>query len=460
MVQETIKCPKCGEIIKISQAISQDIEAEVKKMYEIEMNKKLDEKAKEFEIKAKKEAEMVTSIKISAMEKQLEEKNKILEEIKGKESEIQKREVEIKTKEQKLKKDFELRENELKQKMDFEKKSIAEKLRKELEEAQKIEIFDIKNQLAEKTKKLEKAEQQELELRRKQRELEEKEKTMELEIIRKIDDEKQKIIEKFSKELEEKHRLKDAEKEKQLTDMKNQIEILQRKAEQGSQQTQGEVLELELEQLLKSEFPFDEIEPVSKGVRGGDVIQTVKTQSGKICGKILWETKRTKSWSDGWIQKVKDDQREIKADIAVIVSEALPKGFHHFRQLESVWVTDIPSYLSLSVALRVVLIQTERTRDIQIGKEQKMEVMYSYFTGTEFRNRVQAIVEALVGLKKDLDAEKRSMEKVWAKREKQIEKVLFNFSGMHGDIEGIAGTSLPSIKLLELPSDNNVEGKI
>jgi hypothetical protein len=215
---------------------------------------------------------------------------------------------------------------------------------------------------------------------------------------------------------------------------------------QGSPQAQGEVLEVEFEHLLKDDFPFDEIIPVSKGVKGGDVIQTVKTQSGRVFGKILWETKRTKSWSDGWIQKVKDDQREAKADLSVIVSEVLPRGFHHLRQIDGVWVRDIPSALSLSLALRIILIQVAKVQDIQTGKEEKMEIVYGYLTGVEFRNRFQSIVESFLAMKKDLDAEKRAMMAAWSKREKQIERVVLNIAGMHGDLEGIVGGSLPAVK--------------
>ena len=181
--------------------------------------------------------------------------------------------------------------------------------------------------------------------------------------------------------MDERHRLKDAEKDKQLTDMRNKIDELQRKAEQSSQQSQGEVLELELEDVLKAEFPLDDIEPVAKGVRGADVLQIVKNQSGKICGKILWETKRTKNWSDSWIQKLKDDQREAKADISVLISEALPDGMDHFKQISGVWVSDISSSLCLAVALRALLIQVARANSAQDGKNEKMEIMYNYLIG-------------------------------------------------------------------------------
>ena len=374
MTKETIKCPECGEVIELSEAISHDIEIRLKQQYENKIEKT--------------------------------------------------------------------------------KKSIEEKAKKEVQESLNIKISDLNEQLEEKTKNLKEAQKQELELRKRQRELVEKEEKLELELSRKIDAERQKIIQKTSKEFEETHRLKDAEKDKQLDDMKKQIDELKRKSEQGSQQMQGEVLELELEESLKEEFPFDVIEPVAKGVKGGDIIQTVKTQSGRICGKILWETKRTKNWSESWIQKLKDDQRDAKADLAILASESLPKGLQHFRLMSGVWVTDILSAVSLALALRVVLIQVARERVTQVGKKEKMELAYNYLTGQEFRNRVEAIVESFTAMKMDLEAERRAMLKIWAKREKQMERVISNAAGMHGDLQEIAGSSLPAIKMLELPNDD------
>ncbi|MFH1644971.1 MAG: DUF2130 domain-containing protein, partial [Candidatus Omnitrophota bacterium] len=350
-----------------------------------------------------------------------------------------------------LTKQLEIQEQHLNEKWQKERKIIEDKIKKEASEEQQNKLVDLEAQIKEKTERLERAQQYELELRKQQRQLEEDKKSFELEMNRKLDAEKQKIAEKVASEVEEGHRFKDAEKDKQMMDMRKQIEELKRKAEQGSQQMQGEVLELELERLLRDEFPFDEIEPILKGVRGGDVIQTVKTQSGRVCGKILWETKRTKNWSDGWIQKMKDDQREAKADLAVIVSEALPKGFHHFRNIDTIWVTDIPSSISLALALRTLVIQVERTKSVQTGKEEKKEIVYNYLTGVEFRNRVQAIMESFIAMKTDLDSEKRAVTKVWAKREKQIDRVVSNIAGMHGDLEGLVGPALPAVKILELP---------
>ncbi len=454
MSQETIKCPKCGEIIKLSEAISQDMEITIRAKYEKEFEQKIVEERKQLQVQARKKAQESVSMEFADLKEQLAEKSKKLEETQKQEIELRKRERQITEKEELLKKEFDEKEKELKEQFLEEKKLLEKKVRSDVESALKVQFTDLQEQLGDKSKKLEKAQQQELELRKQQRQLEDDKRAFELEMNRKLDIERQNIAQKVARESEENHKFKDAEKDKQLADMRTQIEELKRKAEQGSQQTQGEVLELEFEHWLKEDFPFDEILPVSKGVKGGDVIQIVKTQSGRICGKILWETKRTKSWSDGWIQKVKDDQRDAKADLSVIVSEVLPKGFHHFRQIDGVWVTDIPSALSLSLALRVTLIQVTKIREIQTGKEEKKEVVFNYLTGVEFRNRVQAFVESLVAMKKDLDAEKRAITSAWSKREKQIDKVVLNIAGMHGDLEGIVGESLPAVKMLELPNES------
>ena len=421
MANELIKCPECGAEFPLSQAISHDLEIAIAKKYEKTIKELKDETQKSVESKEKEITE-----RYEKEQKRLEEKSR--------------RE----------------KEDALKQ-LEVEMKHIEEYAKKRAKEALDIEIKDLREMLAERDKKLIESQKVELELRRKQRELEEKEKTIELEMMRKVDEERRKILESAQKNFEDQHRLKDAEKDKQLADMCRQIEDLKRKAEQGSQKMQGEVLELELEQLLKNEFLFDDINSVSSGIKGADIIQIVKTQTGRECGKILWETKRAKNWSDEWLQKLKDNQRSAKADLAVIVSETLPKGLHHFRQIETVWVTDIPSAISLGLALRTLLIQINKAREIETGKEEKKEVVYNYLMGIEFRNRVQAIMEAFIAMKKDLDSEKRAMESIWSKRDKQIEKVVLNIAGMRGDLEGIVGASLPSIKLLELPSVNEAD---
>jgi len=420
MAKGLIKCPECGAEFELSQAVSHDIEMEAAKKYQKQI--------KEFEEKAIKEAE-------------------------ARDSELQK-----KIKEERSK--FEKREKEMAEQIELARKEAEEKAKKKAEEGTKLELEDLKAQVKEKDNKIIEAQNQELELRKRQRELEDREKNLELESARKLDQEKEKLQEEAQKNFEEQHRLKDAEKDKKMEGMLKQIDELKRKAEQGSQKIQGEVLELEIEEMLKDEFPFDKIEPVSSGVKGADVIQIVNTQSGKLCGKILWETKRTRSWSDRWLKKLKDDQREAKANIAVIVSEVLPTGLTHFRQIQGVWVTSIASAQSLALALRVVLSQAAREKKLQAGKEEKMALVYNYLTGSEFRNRVEAIVESFVAMQEDLDREKRAMNKIWDKRGKQIERVVLNIGGMQGDIEGVAGMTLPKVERLELPGvDEKAEGK-
>ena len=333
-----------------------------------------------------------------------------------------------------------------------EKEQLEQRARRTAEDSLGVEMADLKAQLEDRSKKLEAARTEELALRNRQRELEDKQASMQLEIARTLDTERAKIRQEATNVIVEENRLKDAEKEKQLADLKKQIEDLKRRAEQGSQQAQGEILELELEAVLQREFPFDKIEPVAKGTRGGDVLQRVHTQTGRLCGTVLWETKRTKIWSDGWIEKLKDDQREAKADIAVIISEALPKGFNHFRQVGSVWIADFNSAIGLALALRMSLIEVAKAREALVGKNEKMELVYNYLTSHEFRNRIEAIVESFKAMQGDLVSEKTAMERVWARREKQIARIIANMSGMYGDIEGLSGTSLPSVKMLELPT--------
>lgn len=343
---------------------------------------------------------------------------------------------------------------EFEEEVKTEKEKWKQEAKKEAESDILIELKDLKKQITEKDEKIEQFQNNELEFRKKMRELEEQKKNVDLEVERKVDGRRKEIEQKAVETFTEEHRFKDLEKDKQIGDMRKIIEDLKRKSEQGSMQTQGEVLELDLEDLLKTRFPVDEIEPVSKGMRGADILQKVHNRSGQYCGSIIWETKRTKAWSDGWISKLKDDQREIKAEIAVIVSETLPKEVNSFTQMEGVWVTNFSLAGSLAEALRTGLIQVSQTKLSAVGKNEKMEVLYNYLSGSEFKQKVEAIVESFKSMKEDLDEEKRAMIKRWAKREKQIERVIINTAGMYGDMQGIIGASLPQIKMLELEAGN------
>ena len=233
--------------------------------------------------------------------------------------------------------------------------------------------------------------------------------------------------------------------------MARQIEDLKRRAEQGSQQLQGEVLELALEATLRARFPGDLIEPVPKGELGADVVQRVLGPTGQPCGAILWEGKRTRNWSDGWLAKLRDDQRALGAEMAIIVSEALPKGVERFDQVDGVWVSDWKCALPLAMALRRSLIELALLRTARDGQATKMELVYDYLTGPRFRHRVAAIVERFTDMKADLDRERKMMLRSWAKREAQINGVIEATVGLYGDLQGIAGKALPEIEGLEAP---------
>ena len=266
--------------------------------------------------------------------------------------------------------------------------------------------------------------------------------------------------EQAKKEAEEGLKLKVMEKEQTIASMQTQIEELKRRAEQGSQQLQGEVQELELEALLRAKFPRDTIEPVPKGEFGGDALQRVMGPLGQLCGTILWESKRTKNWSDGWLVKLRDDQRTAKADIAIIVSQTLPKDVESFDLVDGIWVTNAKSVFSLAVALRHSLIELASARQALDGQQTKTEMVYQYLTGPRFRHRVEAIVEAFSSMQEDLDREKKAITKQWAKREEQIERVMQATVGMYGDLQAIAGKSLQEIEGLEftaLESKNPVQ---
>jgi hypothetical protein len=232
------------------------------------------------------------------------------------------------------------------------------------------------------------------------------------------------------------------EKEHTIASMQKQIEDLKRRAEQGSQQLQGEVQELALEEILSTKFPHDTIEPVPKGEHGGDILQRVCGPFGQRCGTILWESKRTKNWSDAWLGKLREDQRAAKAEVAVIVSQVLPKGVETFEVVDGVWVTHPKAALSVAVTLRHTLIEVAGARHTSEGQQTKVEMVYQYLTGPRFRQRVQAIVEAFSSMQEDLDKERKVILKQWAKRGEQLERAIEATAGMYGDLQGIAGKPL------------------
>ena len=347
---------------------------------------------------------------------------------------------------------------------------VAEKLRHErarivAEEANKAklalgtdlaqktrEISELQEILRVRDEKLAEAQKAQAELVRKQRELDDAKRELDLTVEKRIQEGLTLVREQAQKEAEELLKLKVMEKEQTITSMQKQIEELKRRAEQGSQQLQGEVQELALEELLSTKFPRDIIEPVPKGEHGGDILHRVSGPSGQTCGTILWESKRTKNWSDSWLGKLREDQRVAKAEIAVIVSQVLPKGVETFELIDGVWVTQPRAALPVAMTLRNTLIEVACVRQAGEGQQTKMEMVYQYLTGPRFRQRVQAIVEAFSSMQEDLDKEKKAITKQWAKREEQIDRVMQATVGMYGDLQGIAGKTLQEIEGLGFPA--------
>lgn len=314
------------------------------------------------------------------------------------------------------------------------------------------ELTELQEVLNANNAKLAEAQKAQAELIKKQRELDDAKRELELTVEKRVQDGLTDVRTQAKKEAEDEQKLKVMEKEQTIAAMQKQIEDLKRRAEQGSQQLQGEVQELELENLLRTKFPFDAIEPVPKGEYGGDVLHRVVGTGGQSGGTILWEFKRTKNWSDAWLVKLRGDQRTAKAEIAVIVSQILPKGVETFEMVEGVWVTHPRAALPVAMILRQSLLELALARQATEGQQTKTEMVYQYLTGPRFRQRVEAIVEAFSTMQEDLDKERKAIMKQWAKREEQIERVMGATVGMYGDLQGIAGKSLQEIEGLSLSS--------
>lgn len=312
------------------------------------------------------------------------------------------------------------------------------------------ELAELQEILKQRTAKLAEAQNAQAELIRKQRELDDAKREMELTIEKRVQESLGVTRDQARKEAEEGLKLKVMEKEQTIASMQRQIEDLKRRAEQGSQQLQGEVQELELEALLREKFPRDTIEPVPKGEHGGDVLHRVFGPSGQPCGTILWESKRTKNWSDGWLPKLREDMRAAGAEIAVVVSQVLPKDTDTFALIDGVWVTSFKCAIPVAVALRHTMTELAAARKAGEGQQTKMEMVYHYLTGPRFRQRVQAIVEKFTDMQEDLDKERRTMTRLWAKREEQIRGVIESTAGMYGDLQGIAGKTLQEIEGLDV----------
>ncbi|MBL7058255.1 DUF2130 domain-containing protein [Patescibacteria group bacterium] len=413
--QQKIKCPKCSELISIDDVLTHQIEEKIKKDFEVSQKIQVDELVKK-----------ATFLRKQAME--IEEAKKDIDIVVAK---------------------------KVTDKISEERLVLFKEARMEAEKEQNAKTTLLEEQLRNKDEKLAQATNNEVTLRKEKIKLEEDKQAFELEKLRQMEVERKSIVEDATKKATEEQQYTIAQLKKQLTDATKAKDDLARKLEQGSQQTQGEVLELELEEILKEAFPQDEILPVPKGVKGADVVHKIIDRSGRLCGQIVWESKKTKAWSDGWIQKLKDDQRAIKADIAVIVSVVLPEGVQGFVFRQGVWICDIKLIAALATALRLTVKSVSQEKAMSVGKNEKMETLYAYLTGVEFKQRIEAIVEAFSNMDEGLRKERMAYEKIWAEREKQIRKVMSNTIGMYGDLGGLV--TLPQIKTLELGDGSSDE---
>ncbi|GAA7294709.1 DUF2130 domain-containing protein [Helicobacter pylori] len=417
-------CPKCQEPIDVNEALYKQIEQE-------NQNKFLaQQKAFEKEVNEKR-------AQYQSYFKNLEQKEEALKE---------------REREQKAQFDEAVKQASALALQD-ERTKIIEEARKNafLEQQKGLEL--LQKELDEKSKQVQELHQKEAEIERLKRENNEAESRLKAENEKKLNEKLDLEREKIEKALHEKNELKFKQQEEQLEMLRNELKNAQRKAELSSQQLQGEVQELAIEEFLRQKFPLDSIEEIKKGQRGGDCIQVVHTREFQNCGKIYYESKRTKEFQKAWVEKLKSDMREIGADVGVIVSETLPKEMERMGLFEGVWVCSFEEFKGLSAVLREGVIQVGLAKKSQENKGDKMDLLYHYLTSSEFSMQVNAIIEGFEQLRADLESEKRAMARIWKSREKQMEKVFEGTINMYGSIKGIAGNAIGQVKALELGYD-------
>ncbi|MGN8416174.1 DUF2130 domain-containing protein [Helicobacter pylori] len=415
------KCPKCQEPINVSEALYKQIELENQSRFLAQQ--------KEFEKEVnEKRAQYHTHLKM------LEQKEEALKE---------------REREQQTQFDEAVKQASALALQD-ERAKIIEEARKNafLEQQKGLEL--LQKELDEKSKQVQELHQKEAEIERLKRENNEAESRLKAENEKKLNEKLDLEREKIEKALHEKNELKFKQQEEQLEMLRNELKNAQRKAELSSQQFQGEVQELAIEEFLRQKFPLDSVEEIKKGQRGGDCIQVVHTREFQNCGKIYYESKRTKEFQKAWVEKLKSDMREIGADVGVIVSEVLPKEMERMGLFEGVWVCSFEEFKGLSAVLREGVIQVSLAKKSQENKGDKVNLLYHYLTSSEFSMQVNAIIEGFEQLRADLESEKRAMARIWKSREKQIEKVFESTINMYGSIKGIVGNAIGQVKALEL----------
>jgi hypothetical protein len=410
-----VKCPSCGTSIDVQDILAHQLEDEIKQKYQAQLanDKKIQE---DLFLQLKKDRE--------AFEIAKKQENELFQD----------------RFEKKIKEERSLLETKIKQKLAEEQSEQFQALQKEL------------NEQSEKVKELNRSKAEIEKLKREKGELKE---AAEAEAAKKLNELLILEKDKIRKLEEDKNELRFKELQKQLEDQKKLTEEMKRKQEQGSMQLQGEVQELAIEEWLETKFPLDTIEEIKKGARGGDCIQIVNTRTLQNCGKIYYESKRTKDFQPSWIEKFKADMREKGADIGVLVTEAMPSDFERMGLKDGVWICTYEEFKGLSAVLRESIVKLNLAVASQEGKGDKMHMLYDFLTSNTFRMQVEAIVEGFSQMKSDLESEKRSMQRIWKQRDKQIEKVISNTIDMYGSIKGIAGSAIQSVKALELPGEDD-----
>ncbi len=414
---EQIKCPNCGTNIDVTNILSHQLEAELQAKFHAQLQSE-----------RSKMNELVENLR---NEKMAFEENK--------------------------KHEKELFQEQLEKSLKEERRTIEEKLKVKLAEEQRSQFEALQQELNEKSTQVSELNKTKAEVERLKREKDEAQSIAQLAAETKMNEILQLEKEKIKKLVEDSNELRIKELQKMLEDQKTLTEEMKRKQEQGSMQLQGEVQELAIEEWLSAQFPLDTIEEIKKGARGGDCIQIVNTRSDQNCGKIYYESKRTKEYQAGWIPKFKADMREKGADIGILVTEAMPSDLDRMGMKDGVYVCTYEEFKGLSGVIRETVIQVHAALGSQVNRGDKMHMLYDFLTSTNFRMQVEAIVEGFTAMKDGLETEKRSMQRIWKEREKQIEKVIINTIDMHASIRGIAGNAIQSVKALELPGESDDE---
>ncbi|QIK37668.1 DUF2130 domain-containing protein [Caldichromatium japonicum] len=439
MTELSITCPRCEHSFTLNEGLS----AQVRASLEAEQQARIQATVREAEQRAQ--------AKLQTLERLLAEYQARIAESEARTLALQQKALEL--------------EQARQQEIERARLETEERLRCEFREHQQVLIAQaeqrvrasaererqaLEARLAAERETRERAQQSELALRQQAAALEARAQMLDLEVARQVAAQRADWETHVRQMLTAEQDLKLKEKDKQLEDLRRVIADLQRKSEQGSQELQGEVLELDIQAALAQRFPLDEVAPVPKGVAGADLIQTVKNHRGQVCGRIVWETKNTKHWSITWIPKLKDDLRAAGGNLAVLVSTVLPDGVYEFGLIDGVWVASRRTWPALAVALREQLIQVAFAQAAAEGRQEKMAAVYDYLASDAFRQRVAAIVESLTALQDQLNRERRAMEKLWKEREKQVERAIFNTVGIYGELRGLLGGGLPEIAALSL----------